>query len=136
MAMIEPKAGDAHQAAEDAAWWEDVTAGAQYAAGMAAGLAWVARYARAPTAGESAPPPYDALRPAPARYRDPTPTQRPIIDIMRREAKPLSIKTLMALARAEGHDLIRPTVKDVLRRLHSRGDVTLLPNGRWLLVHL
>ncbi|WP_145750976.1 hypothetical protein [Nitrospirillum amazonense] len=136
MATIESKATAARQAAEDAAWEEIIAAG-QFAAGVADGLAWVARHAWTPGKEEAVLPPPEPEAPrTAARYRDPTPTQRPLIDIMRREARPLSITTLMTLARAEGHDLIRPTVKDVLKRLHSRGDVKLLPNGRWLLVHL
>jgi hypothetical protein len=59
-------------------------------------------------------------RPSTAYRIKKQPTQGPVIEALKANGS-MSVTSIIKWARARGHDLLRPTVKDVLERLMKRG---------------
>ena len=94
---------------------QEADSASRYASGMADGLLAAAMMLDPAEGGAN-----DNL-PPPTRHRPKiTPTQRPVIDALKQNGA-MTVTQVMAWARTQGHDLLRPTVYDVLTRLTKRG---------------
>lgn len=71
---------------------------------------------------------------APTAYRAKTETQQPVFEILKLATAPMTVTDIMKAARQKGHDLLRPSVQQVLDMAIRRGLARRESRGRYVLL--